>query len=488
MNALVGTQIEQAPSGWYFSTKLSIGFSYFSRLFIDSLVFISTDVMSLFLSIELAALVGWVLGGDAVSSEWLYWLLPFWAAGAAIWGLCPGWGLSAVESLRRQVILCFVVFAATGAAMFLRQPGGEYSWYLAVLASLFAIPLIPFLRMLAKRFLIRHGLWGVPVAVYGGGHAGRRLIRCLQDEPGQGYYPVCIFDDDPNLQGTTVEGVPVRGKTDSIAANDVPVAILTMTKISSARITELMESSLSSYLRVMIIPHLIHTPWLWATTRDLSGLPSLELTNNLLDPTKRVLKRSFELGLTYATLPFWGPVCGLLAALIWLEDRTSPVFKQRRIGQGGAVFETLKFRTMVPDAETVLKQKLEEDPDLRAEWEKSFKLKKDPRITRMGKFLRKTSLDEIPQLINVLRGEMSLIGPRPLPRYHYDQLSESVLKLRKRVKPGMTGLWQVSGRSDAGNEGMELWDPYYVRNWSLWLDIVILVRTVRVVLLGSGAR
>ena len=106
----------------------------------------------------------------------------------------------------------------------------------------------------------------------------------------------------------------------------------------------------------------------------------------------------------------------------------------------------------------------------------------------MGKFLRKTSLDEIPQLFNVLKGEMSLVGPRPLPRYHYDQLPGSVRMLRERVKPGITGLWQVSGRSDAGNEGMIRHDPYYVRNWSIWLDIVILVRTVRAVLFGSGAR
>jgi lipopolysaccharide/colanic/teichoic acid biosynthesis glycosyltransferase len=124
---------------------------------------------------------------------------------------------------------------------------------------------------------------------------------------------------------------------------------------------------------------------------------------------------------------------------------------------------------------------------LRKEWETQFKLRHDPRITSIGNFLRRTSMDELPQLVNVLRGEMSLVGPRPLPEYHHQELPERVKKLRDRVRPGMTGLWQVSGRSEAGTQGMARWDTYYVRNWSLWLDIVILVRTIRTVISRHGA-
>jgi lipopolysaccharide/colanic/teichoic acid biosynthesis glycosyltransferase len=142
---------------------------------------------------------------------------------------------------------------------------------------------------------------------------------------------------------------------------------------------------------------------------------------------------------------------------------------------------------MVPNAERVLEESLKKDESLRAEWEKNFKLKKDPRITRVGRFLRKTSLDEIPQLVNVLDGTMSLVGPRPLPEYHFTELSPQVRSLRNKVRPGITGLWQVSGRSDSGNEGMEKWDPYYVRNWSIWLDVVILFRTFKAVFFASGA-
>ena len=178
---------------------------------------------------------------------------------------------------------------------------------------------------------------------------------------------------------------------------------------------------------------------------------------------------------------------GLAAAAVWLGDRRSPVYFQERIREGGRPFRTNKLRTMVPDAEAVLARALDADPALRDEWDTTFKLARDPRITRVGALLRRASLDELPQLFDVLRGTMSLVGPRPLPRYHHEDLPERVRDLRERVRPGITGLWQVSGRSDAGNVGMERWDPYYVRNWSLWLDAVILVRTVQVVFRGSGA-
>jgi lipopolysaccharide/colanic/teichoic acid biosynthesis glycosyltransferase len=186
-------------------------------------------------------------------------------------------------------------------------------------------------------------------------------------------------------------------------------------------------------------------------------------------------------------MPLWVPLMALIYILIWLEDRNNPIFLQPRVGKGGGIFRTVKFRTMVPHAEKVLQRALKKDPALRAEWEEHFKLKKDPRITKVGRLLRKASLDEIPQLINVLRGTMSLVGPRPLPSYHFKDLPEQVRFLRHKVQPGITGLWQVSGRSEAGTAGMEKWDPYYVRNWSVWLDIVIIARTFKAVFAAQGA-
>ncbi len=483
---LVGS-IGAAPTGWYFKTKVRIGFSFFKRYATNFICLFAADVTALVLSFELAALSRYMLKGEAMNPAWVLWLVPLWGLGALFSKILPGWGMSSVECLRRQVCLTFWVFSAAATMLFLTQSGVANSRFTYLGAFVLAIPAIPLSRWYMRGLLIRLGLWGLPVAIYGGGVASRKIIRSLLNEPGIGYRPHCVFDDDPTLMGTEVEGIPVRGTTEEIVRS-VPVAIVAMTRIDGERLCEMMQGALSSYLRVMIIPNLVHLPSIWADSRDLGGIPSLEIKNNLLDPSKRVFKRSFELALTWGTLPFWGPLYLAICAAIWLEDREDPIFRQKRIGQGGTSFDTLKFRTMVPDAERVLEEALSKDPALREEWERDCKLRKDPRITRVGQFLRKTSLDEIPQLINVLRGQMSLVGPRPLPGYHYKKLPADVQKLRERVKPGMTGLWQVSGRSDAGDEGMVRFDPYYVRNWSVWLDLVILFRTVRVVLLGSGAR
>ena len=486
MSATIGSKVDVAPSGCYFKNKLRVGFSYFGHSALNATVLLAADVIGLLLAFELAAYTRLLLLGSPMSPVWVLWLTVFWAMGAFAWGLLPGWGLCPVESLRRQVCLTVLVFAGVSVALFLTKSGVETSRFTLCFAFSLAVPMIPFMRMLAKRALIQRQLWGIPVAIYGGGVVGRSIIRSLQEEPGQGYYPVCIFDDNIDLMDSAIEGVPIRGKTDSIV-QDVPLAILAITQIEGERIAELIEGPLSSYLKVMIIPNLVFLPSVWVNSRDLSGTPGLELSNNLLDPGKCVIKRSFEYCITILTIPLWGPLCLLIGGLIWLGDRNDPIFKQKRIGEDGRVFDTWKFRTMVPDAEIVLEKKLQDDAELRDEWELDCKLSNDPRITRVGKFLRRSSLDEIPQLVNVLKGEMSLIGPRPLPGYHHEQLPPSVRKLRERVKPGMTGLWQVSGRSELGSDGMIRWDPYYVRNWSLWLDIVILVRTVRVVIRGSGA-
>ncbi len=199
------------------------------------------------------------------------------------------------------------------------------------------------------------------------------------------------------------------------------------------------------------------------------------------------LKQLIEVAIVLLAFPIWFPICAIIYLLIWLEDGKNPLFIQERLGKEGKGFRTFKFRTMVPNAEEVLKKVLAEDEELRTEWETFYKLRKDPRVTRIGKFLRRTSLDELPQLFNVLLGDMGMVGPRPLTAYHQDVLPADVRALRESVKPGITGLWQVSGRSDSGTEGMKKWDPYYVRNWSIKLDVSILVRTAFVVIACKGA-
>ncbi len=199
-------------------------------------------------------------------------------------------------------------------------------------------------------------------------------------------------------------------------------------------------------------------------------------------------RRLLDLAIVLPALLPTIPVLFLLAWWVRLVSHSSPFFTQTREGFGGKPINILKLRTMYPDAEQRLERHLAENPEAKAEWERSYKLKRDPRILPgVGYFLRKTSLDELPQLFNVVRGEMSLVGPRPFPAYHLERFSPEFRELRHSVLPGITGFWQVLARSDSDLKLQEELDTYYIRNWSPWLDIYLLFRTVMAVLGSKGA-
>jgi undecaprenyl-phosphate galactose phosphotransferase len=212
---------------------------------------------------------------------------------------------------------------------------------------------------------------------------------------------------------------------------------------------------------------------------------ALRLYNNLSRPWPRRIKRCFDLTVGCLLLVLTAPLFALIG---WrLRRKGGPIFfGHTRIGQGGRRFKCLKFRTMVPNADKVLDDHLEAHPDLREEWEKHHKLRKDPRITRIGRWLRRTSLDELPQLINVIRGEMSLVGPRPVIADELERYGDNLVYYIES-KPGLTGLWQVSGRSDTTYRQRVHLDSWYARNWSLWCDLVILMKTPTAVFRGFGA-
>jgi len=427
--------------------------------------------------LKLVVGVGWVV-------------VPLYLAGMALWRMLPGWGLGAVEEFRRQTLVLIGAFglAALGLWLYGHDPGSRFvvSRLTLGLAGGLSLIAVPLARGKAKGVLIHRDGWGVPAVVYGAGEAGARVVRQLQEERGIGYRPVAVFDDDPERWGGFLDTIPIVGELNEVAP-EAAVAFLALPENERDHQSELLEGTLSLYPTVVVVPELVDGPTLGVRPRDIGGILAFEIAATLTRPAPRILKRLVDLAVVVALAPFWVPVVALLAAAIWLEDRAHPFYGQVRIGQDGETFTAWKLRTMVPDADAALQRALDADPALREEWETFFKLEHDPRITRVGRLLRRTSLDELPQLINVLVGDMSLVGPRPLPRYHHEELVPRVRQLRERVRPGITGLWQVSGRSDSGNAGMERWDPYYVRNWSPWLDAVILVRTVRVVLQGSGA-
>ena len=444
------------------------------------------DGLALTVAMLLAGLTRWWLFGAAMIPVWTLLLLPGWWLGAWVARLLPGWGLGAVEELRRTMTLLAMVFVTMAVALFLSKQAEAHSRLTLSLAFTYCVVLVPYARTLVKKALIKTSRWGLPAAIYGGGDATRRVIEALDEETGLGYTPIAVFDDNPVPQGRAVAGVPVLGTMQQYT-DQAPMAILALPDIDRARLPALLEGPLAHYKQIVLIPDLFEIPTLWVRSRDIAGVLGLEITSNLLDPVARFLKRTMDLLLVLLAAPLWGPLCLLIALAIRLEDGATPLYFQERLGKNGTAFKTIKFRTMVRDAERVLQEKLDADPALRAEWETHFKLRKDPRITRVGAWLRTTSLDELPQLINVLRGEMSLVGPRPLPAYHQQRLSARTQHLRTRLRPGLTGLWQISGRSDLGNEGFERWDAYYVRNWSVWLDLIILFRTTRAVIQRSGA-
>ena len=217
-------------------------------------------------------------------------------------------------------------------------------------------------------------------------------------------------------------------------------------------------------------------------------MPVISSSQGLLNPVNVAAKNIIDyIGATVAVVVF-SPVMLWAAWRIWREDGRPILFGHERIGKNLKPFKVLKFRTMVKNAEEILQEMLK-DENLRREFEEAFKFKDDKRITHIGKFLRKTSLDELPQIFNVLRGEMSLTGPRPIVQKEVDlYYGHDTAKHIFTFKPGMTGYWQVSGRNDVDNYQQRIdFDLYYIHNWSVWLDIIIIARTVREVFKGSGA-
>jgi lipopolysaccharide/colanic/teichoic acid biosynthesis glycosyltransferase len=289
----------------------------------------------------------------------------------------------------------------------------------------------------------------------------------------------------PRGQFSEIEGVPVIGSLElaPILAHrlKIPYAILAMPGLSSRKLLRLTERAGGAFSTLLVIPDMIGFASLGVPAKDVAGVLGIEVL--LRGP--RFAKRLMDIAFTFAGGIFVLPVIALLALLIKL-DSTGPVFyPQQRLGRDGQRFTAMKFRTMHGDGEKRLKEVLDNNAAMRAEYLEFHKLSFDPRVTRIGRVLRKYSLDELPQLWNVIRGEMSLVGPRPyLEREIPDMEHQEGLILR--AMPGMTGMWQVSDRNSTGFSERVKMDVHYVRNWSPWLDIYILARTLGVVVGGTG--
>ena len=458
-------------------------FNYNRRWLFNALCLLAGDALVIAFSLVSASLIRYVVKDGHIPPSRGFFLIPAWCFGAILLRLAPCWGIGAVDRLRRTQLLLISLFGLATVAMYLSKSADITSRIKFVVAYLINVPLIPLVRTWIISILVSLKKWGVPTVIYGTDKTVKHVLDIISEEPQLGYEPIGYFDDEKVGEELPI---PRKGALHEYTGTAY-FAIMGVSGNGPELLRELMEGPLSRYRRIIIIPDLLDIPSVWVSARDFSGMLGLEVIRNLLNPVARLSKQLVEWCLVALLLPIWGSAGGVIALLIWLSDRSSPFYRQQRVGRHGQVFMMYKFRSMVADAEQKLQKTLAENEALRLEWTGNHKIKEDPRITPIGRFLRRTSLDEIPQLINVLRGEMALVGPRPLPEYHYKHLSKSTKILREQVLPGVTGLWQVSGRSDAGIEGIERLDTYYVRNWSVWLDAVILSKTASAVWRGKGA-
>ncbi|MDQ3509767.1 MAG: undecaprenyl-phosphate galactose phosphotransferase WbaP [Actinomycetota bacterium] len=413
-----------------------------------------------------------------------------WLGLRAALGLYPGYGLDAVEKLRRHTYSVFVALAILALFALGFQVGDLISRLLLGVSFLGLIFFAPVVRHGLSSMLRRIGLWGRPVIVLSYKDTGVKFVELMRQEWGLGYKPVVLFDYNLVPAGQAFSEVPYQ-ETLSDAERfareqSIDTIIFAMPYTRREQLAHMVRLASESFRYVLILPNLTGVTNSAVIARHLGGTFAVEIKHNLLDPWAQRLKRALDLFGAVVGGLFISPLILLLTALIRLDSPGGSFYGHHRLGAGGEHFFCWKFRTMHEDADRLLDDHLEENPELRTEWEENHKLRDDPRVTRVGRILRRTSLDELPQLWNVLKGEMSLAGPRPIVDDEVGKYEE-VYDLYKRIKPGMSGLWQVSGRSETDYAQRVATDSYYVRNWSVWLDIVILARTVRIVARGRGA-
>jgi Undecaprenyl-phosphate galactose phosphotransferase WbaP len=412
-------------------------------------------------------------------------------AALAFSGLYPGIGLTAVQHIRRYWRSITLVYLLLTAAMFVTRSSVADSRGAFLFSWAFSLFLVPLSRWSCSHFLEGRTWWGVPVIVVGAGSTASAVIRNLNANKILGYCPVACLDDDFRKQGVC-EDVPVVGilsDAEHVAKTyGAQYAIIAIPGMPRERLIWYLRGWSRVFPNILIVPNLAGISSLWTEPRDLGGVLGLEIRQNLLNPLNQRTKRALDVAVSAVGLIAVAPLLAVCALWIKKVSPTSPFYRQEREGKDGRTLRVLKLRTMYPQADLMLEEHLAADPTAREEWSRFCKLKNDPRILPgIGHFLRKTSLDELPQLWNVLKGEMSLVGPRPFPSYHNRLFDPDFHSLRVQVTPGLTGLWQVSARSNGDLDVQAALDGYYIRNWSLWLDLYILIRTVRTVVSQEGS-
>lgn len=450
-------------------------------------------------------------------------------------GLYPGCGMTYSIEFRRILKTSVQVCVALGLGMLFAAGLVDFPWFgwCVLCASLgFCLSAV---RPMMRRWLSRFSWWTQPVIVIGNGERAARLFDRILRAKTEGVRPVgIVFDPVPHWESESRGDVLVNENESSIPrfANSGPdprqslhrefqwcqaiaeraggderlhigplgalEEILSEAKACRVVIAERNRMANNAFQQFHGIPHVAvpteieRHPTEAVRLVEADGKIEMHCRTTLTCPKAQVAKRAMDLILVIGSMPFWLPVMAAISVAIKVLDPGPVFYRQSRVGRYREPFQAIKFRSMVCNADEKLREYLDTRPEMKAEWEATHKLRNDPRITWIGDFLRKTSLDELPQLWNVLRGEMSLVGPRPIidcGNYDREYIQEhpEVFEMYQMVRPGITGLWQVSGRNDTSYEQRIHFDRFYLHNWSVTNDIFILWRTIKTALFREGA-
>ncbi len=366
--------------------------------------------------------------------------------------------------------------------LFMTQSSVEYSRAILLFAWIGSIFSVPMLRGSVRRRFCRKQWWGCPTIFLQDAETCQELWEEMNDYPERGLKPVAYLSINYDDKHWKEKIVTIQKSYPN------PMFVWCGVEDELRAKSAVFEEVTRFCRNVLFIPcgAVVKQKKFWLAPRIIGTSMGFVVRQNLTDTRRLFVKRCIDVIFSLLLLTVVVPLGFFICLWIWISTKSSAIYTHERWGQGGKKIRIYKFRTMVPNADEILEQYLKDYPEYRDEWEANQKLKNDPRITSVGKFLRKTSLDELPQIINVIMGTMSLVGPRPILEKEPARYGDVYLEYSS-VKPGITGLWQISGRNLTTYEQRIWYANYYVTNWSLWMDLWILARTIPVVLRGHGA-
>jgi Undecaprenyl-phosphate galactose phosphotransferase WbaP len=463
---------------------------------LTSTAFIFSDLLAVMLSFACGffwvRIYGFIIGYPSINAKSFidYWpYLPVFIIVFYVLRLYPGITLAPAEELRRFAIGSMMAYGGIILSRYIENNIWDSINTAFIISCIFSTIILLIARNTTHWFLNKTNLGRIPTVIYGSAGTGKLVVNCLLNNLRAGYKPVLILNDNPHSENEYMD-IPIIHDIslgpEIAKRHKIKMAIVAMPNLSPLDLKELINKSVSAFRYNVIIPNYFNITTIWMSVRDFGGVIGIDTSNKLKLAWNQGIKRLLDI--VFVT------ICGvlilpflLLVALLIKTNSPGPVlYKQKRLGKNGKYFSVFKFRTMVIDAKQQLKKLIDSNPELKKEWEETHKLQNDPRITRIGRILRRTSIDEIPQLINILKGEMSLVGPRPVVDEEVKKYGDDFNRIFS-IRPGLSGLWQVSGRSDAEYHDRISFDTYYLQNWSLWLDFWIIYKTFGVVLFGKGA-